>query len=51
MIPFIPPDLAPWIEFEPGTISLKENAPEEVRPIYEKLKADFEEGQKNMLEG
>jgi len=49
LIPFIPPKLAPWIEFGNGTVKLKDGAPDEVKPLFEKLKADLRKGQDDML--
>lgn len=50
MMPFIPPKLAPWIEFGKNTVKLKDGAPDEVKPLFEKLKADLEKGQEDMFQ-
>ncbi|WP_240421647.1 hypothetical protein [Paenibacillus periandrae] len=42
MVPFISPKLAPWINFGNDTVILKTGAPEEVKPLYEKLKSQME---------
>lgn len=49
MMPFIPPKLAPWIEFGEDSVTLKSGAPDDVRPLFEKLKADMQQGQDDML--
>lgn len=49
MMPFVPPKLMPWIEFGNDTVTLKPDAPADLKPLYEKLKADMEKGKQNML--
>lgn len=51
MLPFVPPKLMPWIEFGNNTVQLKPNAPEEVKPLYEKLKANMEKLDQESLKG
>ncbi|MEK4004941.1 hypothetical protein [Paenibacillus sp. FSL H3-0333] len=38
---YVPPKLMPWVTFGNDTVNLKAGAPEEVKPLYEKLKADI----------
>jgi hypothetical protein len=49
MIPMIPPKLAPWINFGNDTVILKPDAPDEVKPLYEKLKTQMEEADQESL--
>lgn len=49
MIPFIPPKLAPWITFGNNTVSLKPDAPDEVKPLYEKLKVQMKKADNESL--
>lgn len=37
-LPIIPNQLMPWIYFGENTVYLKPGAPEEIKPLYEKLK-------------
>lgn len=41
MQPYVPPKLMPWITFGNDTVQLDPDAPEDVKPLYEKLKADM----------
>ncbi|MFD2613551.1 hypothetical protein [Paenibacillus gansuensis] len=47
MMPFIPPKLAPWIHFGNDTVHLKPDAPDDVKPLYEKLKMVMDEHTQN----
>jgi hypothetical protein len=51
MQPFVPPKLMPWIEFGNNTVYLKQDAPEEVKPLYEKLKSNMEKLNKETFKG
>lgn len=50
VLPFIAPELAPWIEFQEGTVVLKGGAPAYVIPLFEKLKASMEEADRVMFD-
>lgn len=50
MIPMIPPELAPWINFGNDTVILKPDAPEEVKPLYEKLKKQMKQADRQALD-
>lgn len=50
MIPLIPPKLAPWINFGNDTVNLKPDAPEEVKPLYEKLKKQMKQADRQALD-
>lgn len=43
MLPYVPPKLMPWVFFGNNTVHLKEGAPEDVIPLFDKLKADMDE--------
>lgn len=49
MIPFIPPKLAPWIEFIPDGVKLKDGAPEELKPIFEEFRVKLKQAQEGMI--
>lgn len=49
MIPFIPPNLAPWIEFVPDGVELKKDAPEELKPAFEEFKKNLLAGWQNTI--
>ena len=42
MLPYVPPKLMPWVYFGNDTVHLKDGAPPEVKPLYEKLKANMD---------
>ncbi|SFF22976.1 hypothetical protein SAMN04487969_11961 [Paenibacillus algorifonticola] len=49
MMPLIPPKLAPWIEFGNNTAILKPNAPEAVKPDFEKLLQQMQRADREAL--
>ncbi|CAI6087184.1 hypothetical protein COHCIP112018_05376 [Cohnella sp. JJ-181] len=48
MQPYIPPKLLPWVTFRNDEVHLKDGAPDDVVPLYEKLKADFKKANDRM---
>lgn len=39
---YVPSKLLPWVTFDNDTVYLKQGAPDDVKPLYEKLKANIE---------
>jgi hypothetical protein len=50
-LPVVPVKLLPWVRFGGGTVHLKPDAPEEVKPLYEKLKETMKKLDEESLQG
>lgn len=42
MQPYVPLKLMPWVTFGNNTVHLKDGAPDDVRPLFNKLKSDMD---------